>query len=98
MSTPAEKPQKCDLCGQDVARAGSVIEQARIILFKALMGKLHPASAEVQRKAALDLAGGTVALLADEDLLAECKRRGLSAGAPAVDLDAAEAAVLAGKA
>lgn len=89
----------CPLCEQKVARARSILDEAREMLVKCMLGKVDPRTGETSRKAALDLLDGErLTKLRDEDLLAECKRRGLSAGGPAVDLDAAEAAVLAGKA
>lgn len=88
----------CPLCEQKVTRARSVLDEAREMLVKCMLGKTDPRTGETSRKAALDLLDGErLTKLRDEDLLAEVKRRGLSAGGKPVDLDAAEAAVLAGK-
>ena len=80
------EPKKCQACGraftvlandEDLARARSdLVEEAKTIHAKAMLGQLNERTAETQRKAALDvLSGDWLKHLSDEALLAEVLRR-----------------------
>ena len=80
------EPKKCQACGRAftvlandeyLARARSdLVEEAKTIHAKAMLGQLNERTAETQRKAALDvLSGDWLKHLSDEALLAEIERR-----------------------
>lgn len=52
-----------------------VMLEAREILLKCMRGEVRRDTADVQRRAALDVLGGALDALSDEALLAEVKRR-----------------------
>jgi hypothetical protein len=84
----------------EVTRARSdLIDTARTIQIKCLLGQIDPRTGEVQRKAALDILDAErLSNLSDASLSREVKRRNMHIeGARKPDLDAAEAAVLGGK-